>query len=277
MKGPLNTSKLLCAVTLLTAAIGSPAQADGLPERYAAPPSRASTWTGFYFGLNSGAAWPDTHNVRFSGTDTGTGGFGSEIGDGTTPRQARLDWGKSFTGGAQAGYNLQVGGIVLGMEADLQWLNGHAEFSADSTNPLRPTITTSATREMNMLATLRGRLGATLWERSLLYATGGLAIADATLQIASTCPGCAPPRDVTSSSAGTPIGWVIGGGYEAALTDRLSLKAEYLHYDLGENRTKITYDYPGNTSSMTGKVRDEGNIVRVGINFKLDRPVETIK
>jgi hypothetical protein len=49
------------------------------------------------------------------------------------------------------------------------------------------------------------------------------------------------------------------------------LKAEYLRYDLGENRTTVTYDYPGNTSAMTGKVRDDGNIVRVGVNFRLDQ------
>jgi outer membrane immunogenic protein len=122
---------------------------------------------------------------------------------------------------------------------------------------------------------VRGRLGVALWERSLLFATGGLAIGDATLQISSTCPGCTPARDMTSASAGTPIGWVIGGGYEAALTQRLSLKAEYLHYDLGQNHTTITYDYPGNTSSMTGKVRDDGNIVRIGVNFKLAPPTET--
>lgn len=276
MKRQLNKSKHLC-MALLAAAVSSTAQADGLPEPYAEPASRAFTWTGVYFGLNAGAAWPDTHSIRFSGTDSGTSGFGSEITDGTTPTQARLDWGKSFTGGAQAGYNVQLSSIVLGLEADLQWLNGHAEFLADSTNPLRPTITTSAVREMNMLATLRARLGVTVWERSLLYATGGLAIADATLRIASTCPACAPPRDVTSASAGTPIGWVIGGGYETALTQRVSLKAEYLHYDLGANHTTITYDYPGNTSSMTGKVRDEGNIVRVGINFKLTPAAEQMK
>jgi len=49
------------------------------------------------------------------------------------------------------------------------------------------------------------------------------------------------------------------------------LKAEYLRYDLGENRTTVTYAYPGNTSSMTGKVHDDGKNVRVGVNFGLDQ------
>jgi len=275
MKPRLNKSKLLSVLALLATPLASAAHADGMPERYLEP--RTFSWTGFYFGLNGGAAWPDARSIRFTGTDTGTGGLGSEIADGTTPRQAPLDWKRSFTGGAQAGYNVQLSSIVVGLEADLQWLHGRAEFSVDSTNPLRPTITTSAVREMNMLVTVRGRAGVALWERSLLYATGGLAIGDATLQIASTCPGCAPPRDVTSASAGTPIGWVIGAGYEAALSQRISLKAEFLHYDLGFNQTRIIYDYPPDTSSMTGKARDDGNIVRFGINVKLGQPVETIK
>ncbi len=68
-------------------------------------------------------------------------------------------------------YNVQLNNIVLGLETDLQWPNGNAEFSVDSTNPLHPTVTTSAAHEMNMLLIVRGRVGA----------TGGLAVADATL------------------------------------------------------------------------------------------------
>jgi opacity protein-like surface antigen len=115
----------------------------------------------------------------------------------------------------------------------------------------------------------------TFWERSLLYVTGGLATGDTTLRISSSFdPSCLPGctlRNVTSSSATTPVGWAFGAGYEVALTRWLMLKAEYLRYDLGENRTTVTYNYPGNTSSLTGKVHDDGNIVRVGVNFRLDQ------
>jgi outer membrane immunogenic protein len=172
---------------------------------------------------------------------------------------------------------VQLGSVVIGVEADLQWLNAYDNFVVVSTNPLRPAITTSADREMSMLATLRARFGMTLGERSLLYVTGGLATGDATLRISSSfdpscLPGCSPLRNVTSSSAKTPVGWAFGAGYEVALTRWLIIKAEYLHYDLGSNSTTVTYDYPGNTSSMTGKVHDEGNVVRVGVNFRLDHP-----
>jgi outer membrane immunogenic protein len=265
------------ALGVLAIILASRAYADGLPAPYREQPVGCCfMWSGFYYGVNAGAAWNDSHDIRF--TDTGSEGFGSEIADGTTPSRAKLDWGTSFTGGAQAGYNWQMQNFVMGLETDLQWLNGYANFSAVSTNPLRPMITTSANREMNMLATVRARLGVTLWERSLLYVTGGLAVGDATLRISSSCPmgmplGCNPNgRDVTSSSAGTLTGLVWGAGYEAALGRRVSVKAEYMHFDLGQNRTTVVYDYPGNTSSMTGKAHDEGNIVRVGVNFRLDRP-----
>ena len=253
--------------------------ADGIPGGYTGPPAPCCfTWTGFYFGVNGGGAWTDSHDIRFTGKDTGTMGFGSEIADGTTPSRAPLDWSKSFTGGAQAGYNVQFGRTVVGVEADVQWLNAYDNFVTVSTNPLRPTITTAADREMSMLATLRARFGMTLWERSLLYVTGGLATGDTTVRISSSFdPATCPPlactlRNVTSQSAVTPVGWALGAGYEVALTEWLMIKAEYLHYDLGENQTTVNYDYPGNTSSMTGKVHDEGNIVRVGVNFRLGQP-----
>jgi outer membrane immunogenic protein len=270
MLSKLYKSLFLSAV--LTPAFAGHSLGDGTPTDYGGRPTACCfTWTGFYFGVNGGGGWTDSHTIRFAGTDTGTGGFGSEIADGTTPRQARLDWSSSFTGGAQLGYNVQFGIAVAGIEADVQWLNAYANFSTVSTNPLRPTITTSADREMSMLATLRARLGMALWESSLLYVTGGLATGDTTLRISSSCPGCNPLRDVTSSSATTPVGWAFGAGYEVALTRWLMLKAEYLRYDLGENRTTVTYNYPGNTSSLTGKVHDDGNIVRVGVNFRLDQ------
>jgi outer membrane immunogenic protein len=279
----LHRKSPLLASTLLAMTLASQARADGIPQPYGQTPSACCfTWTGFYYGVNAGAAWNDSPDIRFTGTDTGSLGLGSEIADGTTPSRAKLDWGTSFSGGAQAGYNWQLSKLILGVEGDLQWLNGYANFSTVSTNPLRQPVTTSAYREMNMLATLRARMGVAVWERSLLYVTGGLAVGDANVRISSSCKTCvdamgnSAPRDVTSASAGTPTGWAVGGGYEAALSDRVSLKAEYLHFDLGQNQTTVAYHYGSNTSSMTGKVRDEGDLVRIGMNFKLG-PAEAPK
>jgi outer membrane immunogenic protein len=279
----IGKSRTLFASAFLVTAFASHAHADGVPGVYpASPPACCFTWSGFYYGVNAGAAWNNSPNIRFTGTDTGSLGLGSEIADGTTPSRAKLDWGTSFTGGVQGGYNWQLSKLVLGVEADLQWLNGYANFSTVSTNPLRPIVTTSAYREVNMLATVRARMGVTVWERSLLYVTGGLAVGDANVRISSSCPNCpdgsgSVPRDVTSTAAGTPTGWAWGGGYEAALSERVLLKAEYLHFDLGQNQTTVVYDYASNTSSMTGKVRDEGNLVRIGVNLRFGQTPQSFK
>jgi opacity protein-like surface antigen len=65
----------------------------------------------------------------------------------------------------------------------------------------------------------------------------------------------------------------LGAGYEAALNDRVSLKAEYLHFDLGQNQTTIVLD----TGSMTGKVRDECNLVRIGVNLRFGQTPQSYK
>jgi outer membrane immunogenic protein len=74
--------------------------------------------------------------------------------------------------------------------------------------------------------TVRGRLGYA-WERVMPYVTAGLAIADA------------------------ETGWTAGGGVELAVSDNVSVRGEYLHFDV----TDI-----------------DGDIVRLGMNFRFWRP-----
>jgi len=103
--------------------MGGHAYADGMPGGYGGPARPAVSPGQVSISVNGGGAWTDSHSIGFTGTDTGTGGFGLEIADGTTPSQAPLNWARSFTGGAQAGYNIQLGSAVVGSETDVQWLN----------------------------------------------------------------------------------------------------------------------------------------------------------
>lgn len=84
----------------------------------------AFSWTGFYLGINGGGMW-----------NGGTGG--------------------GLIGGT-AGYNVQNGPWVLGVEGDLDYV-------------------TSGGR--NYFGTVRGRVGYT-WDRLLPYVTGGVAFTD---------------------------------------------------------------------------------------------------
>src|SRR5829696_7019998 len=98
---------LLSSVALLGFTAG--AMAADLPRR-AAPPIYAPvplfTWTGFYVGVNAGYGW----NSGNSSYIDPAFGYGSSSGD---------DGG--FVGGAQIGYNYQIGSFVLGVETDLQY------------------------------------------------------------------------------------------------------------------------------------------------------------
>ena len=57
-------------------------------------------------------------------------------------------------------------------------------------------------------------------------------------------------------------GWTAGGAMEFALTDRWSGKAEYLHYDLGNERYVIDNSGAGAVDATT-----KGDTVRVGVNL----------
>ena len=73
-------------------------------------PTSVSDWSGFYAGVNGGFAW---------GTLT------SEDAAGGPETENNSD---GFQFGGQAGYNMDMGGFVIGAEADLQWANiGYTE------------------------------------------------------------------------------------------------------------------------------------------------------
>ena len=67
------------------------------------------------------------------------------------------------------------------------------------------------------------------------------------------------------------MGWTAGAGVEWKLTPVWSVKAEYLFAELGNSQhNTIVYTYGPFTSSLTSTVhREQDNIVRFGVNYKL--------
>jgi opacity protein-like surface antigen len=66
-----------------------------------------------------------------------------------------------------------------------------------------------------------------------------------------------------SEDSGFHGGWALGGGWEQRLTERLSLKAEYLYMDFGSSTS----------SSQAGDIYKHDNelhTARLGINWHLD-------
>lgn len=129
------------------------------------------------------------------------------------------------TVGGTLGFNLQKSGWLLGVETDLSW----ADLEGDEKNCGR-TRDHVCTTTMRAFGTARVRAGIAVSPVSILYVTGGLAGAN----IRAT-------RDTGATVATDWIGgWTAGGGLEAEVASRVSLKIEYLYADFEGASTTYT-------------------------------------
>jgi len=232
----------LLATASCVALVSAAGAADLAVRPVVKAPPPVLTWTGPYIGLNVGAA---RHDWSFTDVDFA---FGSTF------------WTSSktgFIGGAQIGYNWQSGTFVYGVEADFNWVGIKKTqdfFGGD----------VSAKSEVNWLSTFRGRMGLTSLNPTMVYITGGLAVAGVKNQwgagYVSSSASCA--CDFVDDKV--RFGWTAGLGVEHMISQNLSFKAEVLYVDLGARTTSFTrfgqtYTSEFSNSLVTG---------RVGLNFK---------
>ena len=208
--------KILLASVALFGFAGAASAAD-LPVR-AAPPAPiiaavpVFTWTGFYVGVNAGYGWNANDSITVGGVTFD------------------LDDEGGFVGGAQAGYNYQIGSFVVGLEGDIQYADfgGDDRFDFDGDGILDDDFNTS-----DWFGTVRARAGVA-FDRALIYATGGFAFAD------------------------NATGWTVGGGLEYAFTNNLSAKIEGLYVNLDQD--------DNNFFAIDNDA--EFGVVRAGLNFR---------
>jgi outer membrane immunogenic protein len=246
--------------------------ADGMPRRasYAAPLS----WTGFYAGVNAGYAWGDADVGSNFSCPAGTGcsvQVPANLANINAASRGSFS-ANGFTGGAQAGYNWQSGTVVYGVELDFNSFNLNGSRSVAVPSTTTTSIFHPGTSiDTDWLFTLRGRLGWTLTPSALLYATGGLAITDASVSNSYfTTNNPANLGAGSSSSSETLTGWVIGGGLEWKLDRKWSFKAEYLFVDFGSISTTAAITGPGfaNPNTFSTSTDLTAQIARAGLNYK---------
>ena len=227
------------------------------------PAALASNWTGFYAGLNVGYGWGD-ESIRVSGDAAATQ---PAIAAGVLPRSFADDP-SGIIGGAQIGYNHQIGWAVLGLETDFQGADIRAQQTVSTNVPTFFPFQTKGEQNLDFLGTTRGRFGVALLDSMILYGTGGLAYGHVELSTTSTNPGCVGICTRGSTSKMLP-GWTAGGGAEFAFLPRWSVKGEYLYYDLGQVSQSLT-DSNGRFSGtfQTYRVNFQGNVIRLGVNYK---------
>jgi outer membrane immunogenic protein len=227
----------------------------------------ATPFHGLYVGINGGYDL-GKNNVRTSGLSTLNA---STVADGARPPFAKMDP-EGFLGGVQLGRNWQANHYVLGLETDAQYTDMRDTRNFVTTGNAFPGVRNNQFRQdMNWFGTTRGRLGY-VWGNSMLYGTGGFAYGRLKEGVNFSGPTPAAVQQFASTDNRTNVGYTAGAGFEQFLNDNLSIKTEYLYYDLGHSQV---YSNPIAGSGGTGNgylssFGNRGQIARVGINYRLD-------
>lgn len=272
MKNFLTTAAALAALVA-----SMPALAADLPARYAKAPAYVAApiynWTGFYIGANAGYGFSDNDTITTTGqapinvTNVNAGARAASVGlnrDG-------------FVGGGQIGYNWQTGpNFVFGVEADIAYtdFNRSRTIATFPIGGALPTLNNTFNSKMDYFGTVRGRLGYSFGQ-TLLYATGGFAYGD--VDNSASFFGPAGNLQFFGRNSGVKTGYTVGGGIEHAFTSNWSVKAEYLYYDLGSSNVNVAVipllvGQGGGTGYDT-RFRNDGHIVRAGLNYKFGGPI----
>ena len=283
-----------------------------------AAPVAVYNWSGFYIGGNAGYSWGRATTSQSDVTTTtsvtqcfrdpttppltgplativcapNTGTVfpivtGPTTAAAATSSRANVD---GFVGGGQIGYNYQFDRQwLIGLEADIQY-SGQRGSQTDCSIAGCPLGSAfgSASHNLKWFGTARGRLGWLATDRILLYATGGLAYGQIDSGYVSGIAGVAfLPVNTSTWRAG----WTVGGGIEGVLTDRWTVKAEYLYADYGSYGATLgtsaavttvgpfvpvnppapaaTQTTTTTTVSSAANTRFTDNIFRLGLNYRL--------
>lgn len=286
---PNTHAAAVLLLALASAALGLIDSARADPRA----PTFAPAWTGFYVGGNVGYGWADAKNDWdfFAQTTSGVtdcsptghpGGSNAMCASGSDSNRFN-----GLIGGFQAGYNWQSGQFVAGLVTDYQFPNQRRDNTFNALFPINSdggTISATYSERLTWFGTLRGKLGLAV-DRSLFYATGGLAYGEVKMSGSATATVDllinSPPAQFASwNQSALKAGWSVGAGMEQSIAKNWSLMIEYVYVDLGSVSTNFAtiggnYGQFGNASNGvrpgTGTIntRVSDSIVRFGINYKL--------
>ena len=221
---------------------------DGAKPATPQPSPAPFSWTGLYVGANAGFAWSDV-DMRYLGPDDPLA-FAAIGATDTISAKGPI-------GGGQVGYNLQVGGIVIGVEG-----NWSAPFLKDERVGMF-SVNDHWRAEVRQLYSVTGRLGLARgnW---LPYFKGGFASAkmDTSLTISDL-----PPH--VSQAKSWHNGWTVGGGIEHMFAQNWSIGIEYDYYTFGNKDVSALRTVDMLNDRWTAKP-DNIQTIAARMNFKFN-------
>jgi outer membrane protein OmpA-like peptidoglycan-associated protein len=268
----------------VNAAAGLALLASTVPAAAQWGPPASANWAGPYGGLSLGGEWARLgSSVAVAPTPAGAVPGSPAVAGSTISRGIHND---TITGGGQAGYNWQLNNWVFGVEGDFRGggPSGTSTITAVAPGTANFAVGDGFHASSDWNASARGRIGYA-FDRALLYATGGIAFADANMSanfVPVTAGGTPFPGSRASDST-VLIGPTVGGGLEYALTPNVSVGAEYRYTDYGHSRLNLgrlaTAAGPGAgaggpfaTAPVSGNVGLREQAILAKINYRFGAP-----
>jgi outer membrane immunogenic protein len=211
-------------------------------------PITVPAWTGFHVGFAGGGGFANSRN-SFS-----LAGFQFAPTFGNSPRGA--------VGSAEAGYDWQLGALVVGAAADFSVSGVRGTRTAPCGGGVCAGLPVSATytQKLPWFGTLRPRVGYAIGS-ALLYVTGGYAYARLETDATATFG----PFSATHDGSQTRNGWALGAGAEYEFASHWSAKLEYLHLDLGRSSSNWA---PAPLPPISNTAHFDLDMVRGGVNYR---------
>jgi opacity protein-like surface antigen len=181
-------------------------------------------WSGLYVGGHLGATWGSFEIGSIGSADASIA---------------------EFSGGLQAGYNIQTGSIVGGLELDVTWLGSDGDTTSIGARSL--------TASSDWLSSARLRLGFASgnW---LYFATAGMALGDITLETRG--------GGSSDTSSETMFGYALGGGVEYKFSPNLSARVEALYYGFGDEEVETSFGRADVDADVT--------TIRAGLTYRFN-------
>ena len=227
-------NKLLLAIMLTTAAISGASAADldfDYPAVIDMTASNQVDWSGFYAGVYAG----------YTGGRATSTSVGNE-----TP----IDVKGGLLGGT-VGVNAQYDKFVLGLENDLAWSG--AEGSATCVG----NAAFNCNGKLDWLGTTKLRAGVA-FDQFMVFGTAGVALGGITATVDPV------PGGITGSYSSAIWGWTAGAGAEMAVTDQVSVKAEYAYYDFAS----VQAEAGTVTAAGATDIKSSAHVLKLGVNYR---------
>ncbi|MGN8119500.1 outer membrane protein [Labrys sp. 22185] len=252
VRGLLGSSFLVAAGL----AMSGPASAQTVSSSRSDAVAPVFSWQGFYAGVIGGyghmraegsaahPAGPDITTTTFFTSGSGTFTFTDTV-PGAPADAANFSMNdESWFLGAEAGYDHDLGPVVVGGVVDLagSGMSGRT-IAGDSAIKVG----------LDWFGTARVRIGLPI-DRFLVYGTGGLAIGGIKTDLST-------PLGATSDRF-TKVGWAAGAGVSYAVTEKVVLDLSYLHLGFGSHSVS--------GAAGRAKVKLSNDLIRFGVSYKFD-------